>query len=112
MTMLEGNLAFNTSKKVSIKYRFTSRSDQLKYSYIHGRGGITFEFVYDFVSDSWNFSMQKEYIKVSLENLYKELKNTLGVEWARELKVTGSFKVIFSSNFFGFIFKLHIHLRK
>ena len=39
MTVLDGNLAFDPSNKVSAKYSFASASGQLKYSYVHAGGG-------------------------------------------------------------------------
>nr|ABK22752.1 unknown [Picea sitchensis] len=98
MTVLDGNLAFDPSNKVSAKYSFASASGQLKYSYVHGGGGITFEPSYDFSNNSWNFSMQKAYGEDSLKTSYETSKNTLGVEWTRDSKVAGSFKVSTSVN--------------
>jgi len=98
MTVLDGNLAFDPSNKVSAKYSFASASGQLKYSYVHAGGGITFEPAYDFASNSWNFSMQKAYGEDTFKTSYEPSKNTLGVEWTRDSKIAGSFKVSASMN--------------
>ena len=73
MTVLDGNLAFDPSNKVSAKYSFASESGQLKYTYFHAEGaGITFEPSYDFARNSWNFSMQKAYGEDTLKTSYIE----------------------------------------
>ncbi|KAH9300398.1 hypothetical protein KI387_011981, partial [Taxus chinensis] len=92
MTVLDGNLAFDPSNKLSAKYSFASGSGQLKYSYIH-HGDRTFEPAYDFGTNSWNFSMsQKVYGADTLKTSYETSKKTLGLEWTRESKDAGSFK--------------------
>eukprot|EP00252_Welwitschia_mirabilis_P017141 TRINITY_DN38041_c0_g1_i1.p1 TRINITY_DN38041_c0_g1~~TRINITY_DN38041_c0_g1_i1.p1 ORF type:complete len:214 (+),score=19.37 TRINITY_DN38041_c0_g1_i1:303-944(+) len=92
-TVLDTSLVFDPSNKVSVKYNFPNSSAQLKYSYFHGTGGMTFEPAYDLGSKTWNFSVQKSYGDDSVKASYDTSKKIMGLEWSRNSKTSGSFKV-------------------
>eukprot|EP01018_Ginkgo_biloba_P001626 Gb_19261 [translate_table: standard] len=98
MTILDGNLALDPSNKVSAKYSFASGTGQVKYTYVHG-GDRTFEPAYDFATNSWNFSAsQKVSGDDTLKATYETYRKSLGLEWTRESKDAGSFKLSAAMN--------------
>jgi hypothetical protein len=93
MTMLEGNVALDPRNKVTGKYSFATERGQLKYTYVH-TSGTTLEPSFDFHTDSWHFAAARKVgphdnARVCFDGHHK----TLGLEWTRDSKEYGAFKV-------------------
>ncbi|KAL9255756.1 Outer envelope pore protein 24A, chloroplastic-like protein, partial [Drosera capensis] len=69
------------------------RNGRLKYSYVHG-GVTTVEPSYDLGKNAWDFAVAR---KVSENDVvrasYQTGNKNLGLEWSRNSKVNGSFKI-------------------
>jgi hypothetical protein len=92
-TVLEANLAFDPRNKVVGKYSFNTNRGSLKYTYVH-TSGATFEPSYDFHTEAWHWAASR---KVGSHDnarfCYDAHHSTLGVEWTRDSKEYGQFKV-------------------
>ena len=92
-TILDGNLVFDSANKVSANHVLGSGNCKLKYSYVHG-GVTTFEPSYDLAKDSWDFAVsQKVYGDDVFRASYQTSSKALGLDWSRNSKLNGSFKV-------------------
>lgn len=92
-TMLEGSLALDSRNKVTAKYSFATDKGQLKYTYVHS-SGTTIEPSYDFHSESWHFAAARkvgrhDHARACFDAHHK----TVGLEWTRDSKEYGAFKV-------------------
>ena len=92
-TVLDGTLVFDSANKVSANHALGSGNCKLKYSYVH-EGVTTFEPSYDVAKNSWDFSVsRKVYGDDVLKGTYQTTTKALGLEWTRNLKSSGNFKV-------------------
>ncbi|CAL5205923.1 unnamed protein product [Lathyrus oleraceus] len=97
-TILDGTLVWDPSNKVSANYAVESGNCKLKYSYNH-KGLTTIEPTYDVAKNSWDFAVSgKVYGDDSLKASYQTSSKVLGLEWTRNSKQTGCFKVVASVN--------------
>ena len=94
---LDGTLTFDPSNKISSSYGFQTGSCRVKYAYSHGSTRQTvFEPSFDFSKKAWDFSVLRKFdgddsVRASYETSGKNLK----LEWSRDSKVNGIFKVRF-----------------
>lgn len=92
-TILDGTLLLDSANKVSANHSLGSRNCKLKYTYVHG-GVTTFEPCYDLAKDSWDFSVARKVYGVDvLKASYHTSSQLLGLEWSRDSKENGCFKV-------------------
>ncbi|KAM5564847.1 outer envelope pore protein 24, chloroplastic [Rosa sericea] len=97
-TILDGTLVLNPANKVSANHVLGTGNGKLKYSYLHG-GVTTFEPSYDVAKNSWDFAVSRRvYGDDVFRASYQTSSKLLGLEWSRNSKVTGSFKVSASVN--------------
>ncbi|KAK1268800.1 hypothetical protein QJS04_geneDACA006192 [Acorus gramineus] len=95
-TTLDGLVVFDPVNKVSASYAFGGGA-KVKYVYSHGGGRRTFEPCYDTEKDSWDFAVShKIYAEDVVRASYQTSSKVLGIDWSRNSKVGGSFKVILS----------------
>lgn len=98
-TILDGTLVFDSANKVSANHALGSKNCKLKYTYLHG-GVTTFEPCYDLAKNSWDFAVaRKVYGEDVLRASYQTSSQVLGLEWSRNSKQIGSFKVYRNSCF-------------
>ncbi|KAM7514144.1 hypothetical protein LguiA_003727 [Lonicera macranthoides] len=97
-TILDGTLVFDSANKVSANHVLGSGNCKLKYSYVHS-GVTTFEPSYDLAKDSWDFAVsRKVYGDDVLRASYQTSSKALGLDWSRNSKLNGSFKISASLN--------------
>lgn len=93
-TILDGTLVLNSANKVSANHILGTGNGKLKYSYLHG-GVTTFEPSYDLAKNSWDFAVSRRvYSDDVFRATYQTSSKLLGLEWSRNSKVNGCFKVI------------------
>lgn len=105
-TILEGTFVFDSANKLSTNYMLGTPNCKLKYTYVHG--GITsFEPCYDLAKNSWDFAVsRKVYDDDVFKATYQTSSKALGMEWSRNSKLNGSFKV--NLHFYLLLFLLWI----
>lgn len=92
-TIVDGNLVFDSANKVSANHVLGSGNCKLKYTYVHG-GLTTFEQCYDLAQNSWDFAVsRKVYGDDVFRASYQTSSKALGLEWSRNSKINGNFKV-------------------
>ncbi|XP_020225657.1 outer envelope pore protein 24, chloroplastic-like [Cajanus cajan] len=92
-TVLDGTFEFAPANKVSVNYAFDSRICKLKYTYVH-KGLTTFEPSYDVAKNTWDFSVSRRVFgDDTLKASYQTFSKVLGLEWARDSKHNGCFKI-------------------
>lgn len=97
-TILDGSLVFDSANKVSANYMLGTGNCKLKYTYVHG-GVATFEPCYDLAKNSWDFAVsRKVYADDVLRATYQTSSKALGLEWSRNSKFSGNFKISASLN--------------
>ncbi|XP_019152322.1 PREDICTED: outer envelope pore protein 24A, chloroplastic [Ipomoea nil] len=97
-TILDGTFVFDPSNKVSANHVLGSGNCKLKYTYVH-EGLTTYEPIYDFAKDTWDFAIsQRVYGDDVFKALYQTSSKNLSLEWSRNSKLNGSFKVSASLN--------------
>ncbi|XP_015884617.1 outer envelope pore protein 24A, chloroplastic [Ziziphus jujuba] len=97
-TILDGTLAFDPANKVSANYLLGTGNCKLKYTYVH-QGVTTFEPCYDLAKNSWDFAISRRvYGEDVFKATYQTSSQLLGLEWSRNSKLNGSFKVSASLN--------------
>ncbi|KAG6626782.1 hypothetical protein I3843_15G069900 [Carya illinoinensis] len=97
-TILDGTLVLDSANKLSANHALGSRNCKLKYTYVH-EGGTTFEPCYDWAKNSWDFAVaRKVYVDDVLRAWYQTSSQVLGLEWSRNSKQNGSFKILASVN--------------
>lgn len=101
-TALDGTLVVDPANKVSASYAFGSGNCKMKYTYVHG-GLRTFEPSYDLSSNAWDFAVSQRFYDDDVVRASYTSSKMLGLEWARNSKVTGSFKVRKGTFFFFFL---------
>ncbi|CAM6123461.1 unnamed protein product [Calypogeia fissa] len=94
-TLVEGQFVWDPRNKVTAKYNFATKSGSLKYSYHNEPWKVTVEPGYDFNTDAWHFSLGKKLPwGDNLKAQYDTSSTVLGLEWVRDDKYFGSFKII------------------
>ncbi|BBG94927.1 Outer envelope pore protein 24B, chloroplastic [Prunus dulcis] len=97
-TILDGTLVLDSANKVSANHVLGSRNGKFKYSYLHG-GVTTFEPSYDLAKNSWDFAVSRRvYGDDVFRASYQTSSKLLGLEWSRNSKINGSFRVLASVN--------------
>ncbi|CAO2817806.1 unnamed protein product [Amaranthus hypochondriacus] len=92
-TILEGSLVLDSCNKVSANHMMGSKNGKLKYSYVH-QGVTTFEPCFDLGKNSWDFALsRKVYGDDVVKASYQTSNQNLGLEWSRNSKTNGCFKV-------------------
>ena len=92
-TILDGTLVFDSANKVSANHMLGSKNCKLKYSYVH-QGVTTFEPIYDVAKNSWDFAVARRvYGDDVFRASYQTSSKQLGLEWSRNSKFNGVFKV-------------------
>ncbi|KAH7665461.1 hypothetical protein IHE45_13G035200 [Dioscorea alata] len=99
-TALDGSMTFDPANKVSVNYVFGSGNCRVKYAYAHGELRRTvFEQCYDFSKSAWDFAVSRKFEDGdSVKATYQTSAKLLGVEWNRDSKINGSFKISASMN--------------
>ncbi|CAK7349279.1 unnamed protein product [Dovyalis caffra] len=97
-TILDGTLVVDSANKISANYMLGTENCKLKYTYVHG-GLTTFEPCYDLAKNSWDFAVsRKVYADDVFRATYQTSSKNLGLEWSRNSKLNGNFKVSASVN--------------
>ncbi|KAK6792888.1 hypothetical protein RDI58_011969 [Solanum bulbocastanum] len=92
-TILDGTLVVDSANKVSANHVMGSGSCKLKYTYVHG-GITTFEPIYDTAKNAWDFMVSRKlYGDDVFKATYQTTSRNLGIEWSRNSKLNGSFKI-------------------
>lgn len=93
-TALEGTLLLDSANKVSASHMLGSRNGKMKYTYLH-KGVTSFEPCYDFGKNAWDFALsRKVYGDDVVKASYQTSSQVLGLEWSRNSKTSGCFKVL------------------
>ncbi|KAE9586170.1 hypothetical protein Lal_00010162 [Lupinus albus] len=97
-TILDGTLVLDSANKISGNYALDSGNSKLKYTYVHN--GLTiFEPTYDVAKNTWDFAVSRRvYGDDVFKASYQTSSKVLGLEWSRNSKSTGCFKVLASVN--------------
>ncbi|XVF63893.1 hypothetical protein PTKIN_Ptkin09bG0123100 [Pterospermum kingtungense] len=96
-TVLDGALVFDSANKLSANYMLGTRNCKLKYSYVHG-GVTTFEPCYDFGKNAWDFAISRRVYEDVFKAAYQTWSRNLALEWSRNSKFNGTFKISASVN--------------
>ncbi|XP_058220852.1 outer envelope pore protein 24, chloroplastic-like [Rhododendron vialii] len=97
-TILDGNLAFDPANKVSVNHMIGSGNCKLKYTYVN-QGVTTYEPSYDFKKNSWDFAVSRRvYGDDVFRASYQTSSKAMGLEWSRNSKMNGRFKIAASLN--------------
>ncbi|KAK7351698.1 hypothetical protein VNO77_11323 [Canavalia gladiata] len=97
-TVLDGTLVLDSANKVSANYMLDTRNCKLKYVYVH-KGEIMFEPCYDMAKNSWDFAVSRRvYGDDSLRASFQTSSKILGLDWSRNSKLNGCFKISASLN--------------
>lgn len=92
-TIIDGSLVIDPANKLSANYMVGTTNCKLKYTYVHG-GMATFEPCYDLAKNVWDFAVSRKlYDGDNLKATYQTSSKMLGLEWSRNSKSAGSFKV-------------------
>ncbi|XP_042449772.1 outer envelope pore protein 24A, chloroplastic-like [Zingiber officinale] len=95
-TTLDGSVVFDPSNKVNVSYTFGKPSAcKIKYVYAHGELRRTvLEPCYDVSKNAWDFALTRKFEGGdSLKATYHTTTSDLGLEWGRDSKDGGSFKI-------------------
>ncbi|VFR01469.1 unnamed protein product [Cuscuta campestris] len=97
-TVLDGTLVLDSENKVSANHTIGSRNCKLKYTFLHN-GLTTIEPSYDFTKNAWDFSISKRVNGDDvLKAMYETSSKNVTLEWSRNSKSNGCFKVLASLN--------------
>lgn len=97
-TILDGNLVFDSANRVSANHVLGSGNCKFKYTYVN-QGVTTYEPSYDLAKNSWDFAVsRKVYGDDVFRASYQASSKALGLEWSRNSKVNGRFKIAASMN--------------
>ncbi|XP_059455607.1 outer envelope pore protein 24, chloroplastic-like [Corylus avellana] len=97
-TILDGTLVVDSANKLSVNHALGSGNFKFKYAYVHG-GVTTFEPSYDWAKNTWDFAVaRKVYGDDVLRASYQTSSQVLGLEWFRNSKQNGAFKISASVN--------------
>lgn len=94
-TAVDGSVQFDPSNKLSANYSFGSGNCKVKYVYAHGEfRRIVVEPIYDLSKNAWDFAVSRKFDGGdSLKASYQTSSKVLGLEWNRDSKINGCFKV-------------------
>ncbi|CAM8998755.1 unnamed protein product [Rhodiola kirilowii] len=93
-TIVDGTLVLDSANKVSVNHMLGStKNGKVKYTYVH-KGLTTFEPSYDMGKNTWDFAMaRKVYTDDVVRATYQPASKSLGLEWSRNSKTSGIFKI-------------------
>ncbi|TYI75529.1 hypothetical protein E1A91_D06G011500v1 [Gossypium mustelinum] len=91
-TAVEGAFMFDSANTVSANYLLGTRNCKLKYSYVHG-GDTTFEQCYDWGKMAWDFAISRRVYDDVFKATYQTSNSDLALEWSRNSKFNGTFKI-------------------
>ncbi|KAL6995666.1 Outer envelope pore protein 24, chloroplastic [Sarracenia purpurea var. burkii] len=92
-TILDGTLVFDPANKLSANHALGSGNCKLKYTYVH-EGVTTYEPSYDLAKNSWDFALSRRvYGDDVFRASYQTSSKALGLEWSRNSKFNGCFKI-------------------
>uniref|UniRef100_A0A7N0TQL0 Uncharacterized protein n=1 Tax=Kalanchoe fedtschenkoi TaxID=63787 RepID=A0A7N0TQL0_KALFE len=93
-TIVDGTLVIDSANKVAVNHMLgSSKNGKVKYTYVH-KGLTTFEPSYDLGKNTWDFAMaRKVYDDDVVRATYQPSSKTLGLEWSRNSKTNGVFKI-------------------
>lgn len=99
-TSLDTSVAFDPANKVSLSYAFGSANCKVKYVYAHGEMRRTvIEPCYDVSKNVWDFAVSRKFEGGdAIKATYQTSAKTLGLEWSKDSKVNGCFKISTSFN--------------
>ncbi|PKA53621.1 Outer envelope pore protein 24, chloroplastic [Apostasia shenzhenica] len=94
-TAVDGSVAFDPANKLSVNYSFASGNCKVKYVYAHGDLRRTLlEPVYDLTNNTWDFAASRKFEGGdTLKATYQTSSKVLGLEWNRDSKINGCFKI-------------------
>lgn len=93
-TLVEGSLVWDPRNKLTAKYSFATEKGSLKYTFLSTPHDVTVEPGFDFNTNAWNFSLSKKlFTGDNLKASYDSSNTVLGLEWIRDDKYFGPFKV-------------------
>ncbi|KAK8572547.1 hypothetical protein V6N12_028600 [Hibiscus sabdariffa] len=99
-TVMDGALVLDSDNKVSANYVFGTRDLRLKYSYVHG-GASTYEPCYDLGKNAWEFSVSRALLDDVFKATYESWTRDFALEWSRNSKSNGIFKISATVNMAG-----------
>ncbi|GMI78529.1 hypothetical protein like AT1G45170 [Hibiscus trionum] len=100
LTVMDGALVLDSANKVSANYVFGTRDLKVKYSYVHG-GVSTYEPCYDLGKNAWDFSVSRTLLDDVFKATYDSWTRDLALEWSRNSKFNGIFKISATLNLAG-----------
>lgn len=96
-TTIDCTTVFDPANKVSVSHSVGSRACRIKYAYAHGElRNTVFEPCYDTGKNAWDFALTRKLEGGNaVKGTYNCSSKLLGLEWSRDSKTDGTFKVIF-----------------
>ncbi|CAN6280516.1 unnamed protein product [Urochloa humidicola] len=94
-TALDCSLTFDPANKLNLSHSLGSGGCRLKYTYAHGADRLTtIEPLFDTNKNAWEFAITKKFQGGdAIKGTYHASNKLLGLEWTRDSKAGGSFKV-------------------
>ena len=94
-TALDCTLTVDPANKLSLSHALGSGGCRVKYSYAHGTDRLTtIEPVFDTKTNAWEFAVTRKFQGGdAVKGTYHASTKLLGLEWTKEPKAGGSFKV-------------------
>ncbi|GJN22611.1 hypothetical protein PR202_gb10194 [Eleusine coracana subsp. coracana] len=94
-TALDCALTVDSANKVSLSHTLGSGGCRVKYTYAHGADRLTtIEPVFDTNTNAWEFAVTRKFEGGdAVKGTYHASTKQLGLEWTKEPKAGGSFKV-------------------
>jgi hypothetical protein len=98
-TAVDCTMIFDPANKVSVNHAVGSRACRVKYAYAHGElRNTVFEPCYDSGKNAWDFALTRKLEGGNaVKGTYNCSSKLLGLEWSRDSKTDGTFKVILIS---------------
>ncbi|KAL5218470.1 hypothetical protein ABZP36_019154 [Zizania latifolia] len=94
-TGLDCSLTFDPANKLNLSHTLGSGGCRVKYSYAHGQDRLTtIEPSFDTAKNAWDFAVSRKFQGGdAIKGTYHASTKLLGLEWTRDSKIGGSFKV-------------------
>ncbi|KAL5210757.1 hypothetical protein ABZP36_006380 [Zizania latifolia] len=94
-TSLDCSLTFDPANKLNLSHTLGSGGCRVKYSYAHGQDRFTtIEPCFDTAKNAWDFAVTRKFQGGdAIKGTYHASTKLLGLEWTRDSKIGGSFKV-------------------
>uniref|UniRef100_A0A0D9W1K5 Outer envelope pore protein 24, chloroplastic n=1 Tax=Leersia perrieri TaxID=77586 RepID=A0A0D9W1K5_9ORYZ len=94
-TAVDCSLAFDPANKLSLSHSLGSGGCRVKYSYAHGEQRLTtIEPCFDTAKNAWDFAVTRKFTGGdAVKGTYHASTKLLALEWTRDSKIGGSFKV-------------------